>query len=70
MGYSIPAWAAAAVEDRIEAAIIHELLEANSMEENRHLDAVRQAPKTPVRISPTARQILKEIRQQHFPDLE
>jgi hypothetical protein len=70
MGYRIPSWATATVEDRIEAAIVHELVEVGSTEENRHLHAVRLAPETAMKISATARQILREQRLQHFPEME
>jgi hypothetical protein len=61
-----PSWARASLRDRIDAVIIHELLEYHSRAAktgSRHRSAIRRSPSTTAKISPGAKRILEEYRE-------
>jgi hypothetical protein len=61
---NLPAWRGASLRDRIDAVIAHEYTEALAPDGvDCHTHAPKTAENTPLAISDTARQILKEHRQ-------
>jgi hypothetical protein len=70
---TVPAWAAATVRDRMDAAIVHEYLEATLRPPANlqgraavrwlHEEAIRRGPLAAMPITPGARRILTEYRQ-------
>lgn len=64
-----PSWAAATLRDRIDAVVIHELMEYHSRAATttvRHRSAVLRSPLTTAGIRPGARRILEEYRAWHL----
>jgi hypothetical protein len=61
---NLPSWKSARLQDRVDAVIAHEYTEAlapNGVDF--HIHALKSAENTPLTISDSARQILKEYRQ-------
>jgi hypothetical protein len=70
---NVPSWGRATLRDRMDAAIVHEYIEATLRPSSNlrghaavdwlHNEAIRRAPDTTMPITPGARQILTEYRQ-------
>jgi hypothetical protein len=66
-GYDVPSWRSASIESRMEAVIVHEMVEVNHPSDDidvRHADAIMNAPEAAANfaISEEALQILHEQR--------